>query len=338
MNLTLPRANEPTDPGWLAINHMLNNRRLYNEADGEALRSEMLAAHIFSSVGFCTTSVQAFSSLHKNIYVSSESLRGVDFHTFAQKLSSSERAILGRLIARAPAARKASKTGDALAELARRAGPFGAETSACVLNAMALSFSYSSCTPFSIESRAELLGLAARRARTAWPALLASAVCRACHESDASLLTELLDGLGPDSHCFGVAPLGSTPLCLSIQRAGHNLRGHLNPFACAEILLARGADPNERDAEGKTPLSYAARSNSLPACTLLLAAGADPWMVACTPQGPLKESSPSVPENSTCVDIMRLKDSTRDLALSLTESRVLDGVSLDRPRTPSPRI
>lgn len=52
-----------------------------------------------------------------------------------------------------------------------------------------------------------------------------------------------------------------------------------------EMLLAAGADPNERDGDGRTPLhAVAERSESVPIARLLLAAGADRKRLWTTPR------------------------------------------------------
>lgn len=53
-----------------------------------------------------------------------------------------------------------------------------------------------------------------------------------------------------------------------------------------EWLLARGATPNSRDAEGATPLIHATIAGSVPAVKLLLEYGADPNLRDSTGQGP----------------------------------------------------
>lgn len=54
-----------------------------------------------------------------------------------------------------------------------------------------------------------------------------------------------------------------------------------------EWLLARGATPNTRDAEGATPLIHATIAGSVPAVKMLLEYGADPSLRNTTGHGPL---------------------------------------------------
>lgn len=318
-------ADEPTDPGWKAVSKILDRHEALPE-----LRAQMLDSHRFSMAAFCTTSIQAFSALHKGSYAPADVERGIDFHGFAAKLDASERKALGALVARAPMSRKASKAGQTLSELHARGGALGAEVCACALDEMALAFSTAGCPGFPVEPRARLLDLAARRARSAWPPLLATALGRACHAMDLELLRELLDALGPAARCFGAGALGWTPLGLAIERGCGNMRRDARPFACAELLLARGADPDARDAHGLTPLAHAARARSLQGCALLLAAGADPWASARDPRAETPPWVDDIPLESSCADLMALAPETKAMALSLLEAREL----ASQPRAP----
>lgn len=88
----------------------------------------------------------------------------------------------------------------------------------------------------------------------------------AAHFARHEALEQLLDA-GADLHRRSANALENT--ALHAAAAG-------SAVATARILLASGADPDDRDAGGNTPLHVAAASGALPVAEALLAGGAEP--------------------------------------------------------------
>ncbi|MBL0162249.1 MAG: ankyrin repeat domain-containing protein [Xanthomonadales bacterium] len=101
--------------------------------------------------------------------------------------------------------------------------------------------------------------------------VVASLLARAPVGADNRTLVDLVvDLVERGADCCGRGPLDASAL---------HLAAALGETHLVEILLARGADPNGRDARGRMPLHHALKASGAPAIAVvraLIAAGADP--------------------------------------------------------------